>query len=203
MVSLCGTYEYGYVRPIDRGEIRSKPSSFPPSYVFTQHGCEWQMSVSFERLTGCRAIVDPSCAVPDVTVSAPGKPLNRLSTVRFSWMMMTTCLMGSGDGVGEPAAPATAGPDDRNSAEIPIASNAKYVMAPRVSLLIEASSPTEARYFFLAAAFLPEPAAAATGTGAGSGARCTTTIMITPSTNIASVRYCAPVSPNHTMPGSR
>lgn len=44
-------------------------------------------------LASASGIIEPSWARPIVTVSAPGKPLKRLSTVRFSWMMMTTCLM--------------------------------------------------------------------------------------------------------------
>src|SRR5271170_2617964 len=50
--------------------------------------------------------------MPEVTVSAPGKPIKRLSNERFSWKMMTMCLMveeavgggGVGGGVGGVAA---------------------------------------------------------------------------------------------------
>src|SRR6185437_14008350 len=38
--------------------------------------------------------------MPDCTVSAPGKPLKRLSTVRFSCRMMTTCWIFSEAGLG-------------------------------------------------------------------------------------------------------
>src|SRR6185312_487152 len=38
--------------------------------------------------------------MPDCTVSAPGKPLNRLSTVRFSCRMMTMCWIFAEAGLG-------------------------------------------------------------------------------------------------------
>jgi hypothetical protein len=60
------------------------------------------MSYGAVNDVGCKGIVVPVLVFPLETVSAPGNPLNRLSIVRFSWMMMTTCwILGVGRGEGD------------------------------------------------------------------------------------------------------
>src|SRR5579885_297868 len=49
------------------------------------------MSYGAEMEIGCSEIVLPCESLPLVTVSAPGRPLKRLSTERFSCTMITTC----------------------------------------------------------------------------------------------------------------
>src|ERR1700722_3406043 len=44
-------------------------------------------------LRGASVTVRPSCVGPETAVSAPGKPLNMLSSERFSCTTITTCLI--------------------------------------------------------------------------------------------------------------
>src|SRR6516165_9839703 len=69
------------------------PSMLPPFHACHQSVWEWPSSRLSPRDTGCRGTAIPSL-MPVCTVSAPGNPLKRLSKLRFSCMMMTTCSMG-------------------------------------------------------------------------------------------------------------
>src|ERR1700682_5456927 len=87
-------------------------------------------------------MVAPVESNPDVAVSAPGKPLNRLSTLRFSCTMITMCCIfvipggGVGAGVavcpGVGPAPSEAGPP----AQPPAASSARLMATKKRPIFI-------------------------------------------------------------------
>ena len=73
------------MKPLDAGV--SNPSSLPWSYCLRKYAWLWSTSTPSPQSAPGRSVTVPCVSVGAVeTVSAPGKPANRLSTLRFSWI---------------------------------------------------------------------------------------------------------------------
>src|SRR5215467_3125194 len=91
--SAGSVYEYDRSGMLRWFGILSKPSILLLSYAVSNDVCWWSGSLFWNNGRLTSSIVLPCESRPLCAVSIPGNPLNKLSTVRFSWMMMMTCLM--------------------------------------------------------------------------------------------------------------